>query len=154
MPDLIGSIDKIAKALENGDSGGGSFAPDITNPQDGDTLVYNAAQQKWVNGVAGAGGVLIVTFTEDGYDEQQQKPICTADVSYEDVYQAASNGKLVVFIDHVYYNGAAIAVLDIKDISAYAISMGKGEGNVFVQASAISYSYFGIIIEELICGTD
>ena len=63
MPDIIDSIDKIAKALENQD---GSFAPDITDPQDGDTLVYNGTTEKWENGaVVSGGGVLVAHFNEE-----------------------------------------------------------------------------------------
>ena len=42
-----------------------AFAPDITNPQDGDTLVYNATQQKWVNG-ASTGSLLVPVTIESG----------------------------------------------------------------------------------------
>ena len=38
---------------------------DLTNPSDGQTLVYDAASQKWVNGNASGGG-LVVHYTIDG----------------------------------------------------------------------------------------
>jgi hypothetical protein len=75
--------------------GGGSFAPDITDPQDGDTLVYNAAQQKWVNGAGGggSGGGLVVT----GYNLISGEG--TLNKTWQEIYDAASQGKSVVLVD-------------------------------------------------------
>jgi hypothetical protein len=68
-----------AVALSKGSGGGGgSFNPDITDPQDGDTLVYNAAQQKWVNGAGGGGGVMILHEDENGVLDKTWAEIKTA----------------------------------------------------------------------------
>lgn len=73
--DEVGSLDRIAKAVEQISEGGGSsFSPTITSPQDGDTIVYNAATQKWVNGAgggAGGGGAVHINVV---YDELLEAP--------------------------------------------------------------------------------
>ena len=38
---------------------------DISNPTDGQTLVYNATSGKWENGAGGGGGPLLVNFAYD-----------------------------------------------------------------------------------------
>lgn len=53
-----------------GGGGGGSSTlsgltdVDISNPSDGQTLVYNATSGKWENGAGGGGGTLVVHETE------------------------------------------------------------------------------------------
>ena len=65
-------MQKIENQLETLSTGNNaSFSPIVTNPQDGDTLVYSAAQQKWVNGVANAGGVFIVHAVFDEQTEEE-----------------------------------------------------------------------------------
>lgn len=64
----------------------------ITNPQDGDTLVYNAAQGKWVNGAAsGGGGGLVMTATVD-----LSTMIATANKTAQEIYDAFMAGRQVV----------------------------------------------------------
>lgn len=59
-------MQKIENQLETLSSSSASFAPTIANPQDGQTLVYNAQQQKWVNGAAsGSSSGLVIQVTSD-----------------------------------------------------------------------------------------
>lgn len=37
-----------------------AFAPDISNPQDGQVVVYDGTAGKWINGAASGGGVVTV----------------------------------------------------------------------------------------------
>ena len=64
-------LDAIAKG---GSGGGGSSTlagltdVDISNPSDGQTLVFDATSQKWKNGsVGGGGGVLVVNMDIDTF---------------------------------------------------------------------------------------
>ena len=64
---------------------GGGFSPDITNPQDGDTLVYDASEEKWVNGAGGGGG---------GY-EVIENGIGLLDKTWSEISTAFNSGKIV-----------------------------------------------------------
>lgn len=73
-------------------NGQGGFAPDITNPQDGDTLVYNATAGKWVNGSGGGGGLVV----HELWDESTQ--IASLDKTWQEIYDAVMAGANVSFI--------------------------------------------------------
>ena len=99
----IGMCIALIKALAGG-GGSGSFSPDISNPQDGDTLVYNASQQKWVNGASSGGGALMV-----GVDHNTN----TLSKTWKEINDAAlvgpvilkiadSNGVTHVYLDATY----------------------------------------------------
>lgn len=96
---------------------------DISNPSDGQTLVYDATSGKWVNGSGGGGGgsgVLVVHVdTEDTW---------AFDKTWQEIYDAISNGKialLVYFLD----NGTNVPdVTATPIISAYSISEGADAG--------------------------
>ena len=81
---------------EGSGGGGGSFNPDITDPQDGDTLVYDGTQQKWVNGAGGSGGggAMKVTDTEG-----------TLDKTWKELSDAFKAGQYVVIIKSEENNG-------------------------------------------------
>lgn len=64
-----------------------AFAPDISNPQNGQTLVYNATQQKWVNGAGGGSYTPVVpVFTYVSADNY------TCDKTYAEVLAAVMAG--------------------------------------------------------------
>lgn len=71
-----------------GGGGGGSSTlsgltdVDISNPTDGQTLVYNAASGKWENGAGGGGGALVVRGVAVGED-------VTLDHTYAEIVSAA-----------------------------------------------------------------
>lgn len=81
----------------NGQGGSGGFSPDITNPQDGDTLVYNATAGKWVNGSGGGGDIEVLHIIGDV--DNPEPP--TFDMTYAEVLAAITAGKSVL----VEYNG-------------------------------------------------
>ena len=64
----------------------------ITNPQDGDTLIYNAAQQKWVNGAMSGSG-LVLTGTFNGQDGS-----VTLDKTAQEIYDAYTSGTFIIAI--------------------------------------------------------
>lgn len=77
-------LDAIAK----GGGGGGSSTlsgltdVDISNPTDGQTLVYNATSGKWENGAGGGGGLLIVGVNyETGALDKTYREIANADMA-------------------------------------------------------------------------
>lgn len=64
-------LDAIAKGGGGGGGGGSSTLAgltdvDISNPTDGQVLVYNAESGKWENGAGGGGGALVVHAEEVG----------------------------------------------------------------------------------------
>ena len=71
----------------------------ITNPQDGQVLVYNGTAGKWVNG-AGGGGTLNVT---ESYDEQTG--ITTLNKTWEEIHSAIVNGLFVPIVRHEEQGG-------------------------------------------------
>lgn len=91
-----------------GNGGGGSSSAaietNIQNPTDGQTLKYDAASGKWVNGEGGAGGsTLVVTST---YDESSN--VNTLDKTWQEIRNAMPNVMLVdqedrYLITSVYY---------------------------------------------------
>jgi len=85
----------LIKALGGGGGGGGSsFDPTISNPQDGDTLVYDATAGKWVNGAASSGGGgLVITPTID-----MEHMNLVSDKTAQEIYDAYVAGKSVVFV--------------------------------------------------------
>lgn len=99
-------LNKLEQGVAGANSGG-SFAPDITDPQDGDTLVYNAAQQKWVNGAGGetAGGVFVVHATIDP-DAQVPNTLITQETAGE-VEEAALSNKAIIICDKDFDDGFA-----------------------------------------------
>lgn len=84
-------LDYIAR---NGGGGGGGSSTlsgltdvDISNPSDGQTLVYNATAGKWENGAGGGSGVLRVV---SNYDDQTDAS--TLSETWKTIYDAISNG--------------------------------------------------------------
>lgn len=65
---------------DEGGGGGGSTTlagltdVDISNPSNGQTLIYNAISGKWENGAGGSGGALIINVTEvTDYNSQPEE---------------------------------------------------------------------------------
>ena len=96
-------MQKIENQLETLSTGNNaSFSPIITNPQDGDTLVYNATQQKWVNGAGGAGGVLRV------YLDEETK---TLDKTWQEIYDAVVSGTIPYIVKTVTEEGLSYTII-------------------------------------------
>lgn len=84
LPDPITREELYLKAIaDNAGGGGGSSSlagltdVDLTNPTDGQTLVYDATAGKWVNG--SGGGVTILQGVGDGY-------MVTLDITFAALY--------------------------------------------------------------------
>lgn len=120
-------IAAIAEYLDDGGSGGGSFAPDITDPQDGDTLVYNAAQQKWVNG-AGAGGVLVVHDNDGTLDKTWKEIHDVYETGYVCVHKSTNDGEKHFPVACLAYNESAYW-LDVYDFSIGIVTFGTDSEN-------------------------
>jgi hypothetical protein len=78
---------------------------DISNPSDGQTLVYNASSGKWENGASG--GVLFVHFE---YDEQLDMEVC--DTTWQTIYDAMASGTVVLVSMSITEGGLAGARYD------------------------------------------
>lgn len=59
---------------------------EITDPQDGQTLKYDAASGKWVNAEGGGSGKLIVNATTDS-----DTHITTLDKTWQEIFDASPN---------------------------------------------------------------
>ena len=75
---------------------------DISNPTDGQVLVYNAASQKWVNG--SAGGVLILheipVEANESNAKAQSAPMIRLDKTWQEIYDAG-----VCFVEWIISEG-------------------------------------------------
>ena len=86
-----------SEALSGGGGGGSSTLAgltdvDISNPTDGQTLVYNATSEKWENGAGG--GVLVVHATWG--DTPETENICTLDKTWNEITAAAQVGPVCI----------------------------------------------------------
>ena len=82
--------------------GGGSFVPDITNPQDGDTLVYDATAEKWVNGSGGGGSTMMVINVTA--DDSGGETVYSADKTTAEIMAAINAGQYcIVRYDNEYF---------------------------------------------------
>lgn len=112
--DVVDVLDKIARILEKG----GSFTPDISDPQDGDTLVYNAAQQKWVNGAASGGSVLVVHEDAETHAlDKTWQEIVDAGFSVLEVYNGQYSAYMMYAFAGYSDSGAVYTVLYNPDKS-------------------------------------
>ena len=124
-----GGIIALIKAMCNG--AGGGFSPTITNPQDGDTLVYNATQGKWVNGAGGGSGSLAVHVDGDN----------ALDKTWKEISDAFNDGALIyreyetIIDDSTSYNREYITFVGY-DAESYAVGFDK---SVYVTTSENGY---------------
>lgn len=95
-------LDAIAR---NGGGGGGGSSTlsgltdvDISNPTDGQTLVYNASAGKWENG-AGGGGVLVVHDVNG-----------TLDKTWQEIVNALHTQEVLMFAT-TEYDGATVTAI-------------------------------------------
>ena len=103
-------------------SGGGSSMSDISlanlidvslaNPNDGDTLVYDATSEKWIAQAGGGnGGERIIVNAEYGWDESEQR-YQNIDATYEEILDMINSEKEVVVRLRMPHFGS-----DVVDIS-------------------------------------
>jgi hypothetical protein len=86
---------------------------EITDPQDGQTLKYDAASGKWVNGEGGGSGPLVVTATE-GLDGT------TMDHTWQEIHDAFPNVELVV--DNGSYTEKRF-IISVRDGKSYRVEV-------------------------------
>lgn len=96
-------LDAIAR---NGGGGGGGSNTlsgltdvDISNPTDGQTLVYNATAQKWENG-AGGGGVMVMHMVIPPEEAPR------LDKTWQDIDTAFNSGVILV-VPHTVVEGTS-----------------------------------------------
>lgn len=86
IPTLFAAVNLCKK----NSGGSGSIETNISNPQDGQTLVYDAASQKWVNGSGGSSGGGTVVVHMDGSTH-------ALDMKTEELFEACLNSHVVVY---------------------------------------------------------
>jgi len=103
---LEDGINNIATEVAN-------FPVDIDNPQDGDTLIYNAAEQKWVSGSSNGGGIFIVRYDNDANH---------LDKTAGEIIAACDAGKIVYLrYEYVHDDGTSNRSLHIFQSYNYSI---------------------------------
>lgn len=94
---------------------------DISDPTDGQTLVYNATSGKWENGAGGRPGTLVVHDVSDGDDDR-------LDHTYAEIRAAG----LAVMVDETDMGDGQYAV-DVMPLEAYGYAvLGSGDPVYFV----------------------
>lgn len=110
---------KAAGGGGGGGGGGGSSTlsgltdVDISNPTDGQTLVYNATSGKWENGEGGGSGVLVVSVNSvteytPATDDDPQSWEGTLDITVEELNAAFTGGSVSPVYLHVPVFGNAL----------------------------------------------
>lgn len=98
LPDPITREEIYLNAIaQNGTGGGGGSSAlsgltdvDISNPTDGQTLVYNATAQKWENGSSGGGSSdRVILIAENG----------TLPMTYSAILALYTQGKDIIVVD-------------------------------------------------------
>lgn len=79
-------VDAINDAAQGGGGGSSTLAGltdvNITTPSDGDALVYDAANDEWVNGQGGGGDANMTELTQAEYDALEQAGQLVEDMMY------------------------------------------------------------------------
>lgn len=143
-----------------GGGGGGSSSlsgltdVDISNPTDGQTLVYNATSGKWENGTGGGGFSLVrpnihITMT----DMETGTAIC--DMTYAAIKSAIENGAICIaritggqLPEGCYQFTTDVVVLDTEEEHAVAFTAYTAEGGgdviwtIIIVSSTEVFCYF------------
>lgn len=131
--------------LEQSGGGGGSTTlagltdVDISNPTDGQTLVYNATSGKWENGSAGeGGGTLIVHWSHDG-----EHGIYTLDKTWKEIADAMLLGPVLLLLDDIGGGEYSLSSIPIESVAiidgTYGVSCSQGS---FETDSENGYPYY------------
>lgn len=96
--------------VRTGSSGSSTLAGltdvDISNPTDGQTLVFNATSGKWENG-AGGGGLMFVRFDNDMLDK-----------TWQEIHDAIANGIMPIILKPTASDFAGIDIINVAMYSA------------------------------------
>ena len=111
---------------------------DISNPTDGQTLVYNATSGKWENGAGGGGGALIVHWSHD-----EVHGIYTLDKTWKEIADAILVGPVLLLLDDIgsgeySLSSVPIEAVGIKD-GIYQVDSSQG---YFETDSETGYPYY------------
>lgn len=115
---------------------------DISNPSNGQTLVYNATSEKWENG-AGGGGVLYVSAVGDSLEN------CILDTQWSVIDAAIRNGTpcYLKFIEETEEHSDAFLapiLLSSAEDGDYAVAINTGfQATAFVTSSQDGYPAIG-----------
>ena len=110
-----------------------SLPTSITNPQDGDTLVYDGESNKWKNGEGGGGGgggSFIVNITEWTSETE-----FAVDKTAQEIYDAAQSGLNPVLVEK-YEEGEGD--ISINQIPLSAASREEEEDGVVIYVAVFS----------------
>ena len=134
-------LDAIARG---GGGGGGSTTlsgltdVDISNPTDGQTLVYNATTEKWENGAGGGGGALIVHWSHD-----EVHGIYTLDKTWKEIADAMLLGPVLLLLDDNGSGEYSLSSIPIESVEinngTYGVSCSQG---FFETDSENGYPYY------------
>lgn len=123
----------------NGQGGSGGFAPDITNPQDGDTLVYNATAGKWVNGSGGGGGAMLLTVTKT---VDYNKKIYALSKTWKEIKDALAEGAQMV----LYGEGTGEAAGMYAQFTVGGVGVHDGAYMVFNGTAGGPFTYESAVL--------
>ena len=145
-----------------GGGGGGSSTlagltdVDISNPSDGQTLVYNATSGKWENGSINGGDIFVTLGTINAdivtmtYDEEDQVWIASIDSNIDNTNYAICAGRnLTLTIDGHQYSVEAFkanSAIDIDENTAVYLAVGGPDPVIF---QIISYESQAPVITNL-----
>lgn len=107
---------------------------EITDPQDGQILKYDAASGKWVNGQGGGSGTLVVTATDDN-------DVSTLDHTWQEISDAFPKVELVSADGEREF----IIKADIvgNDYAVVVMSAGGSEAIIYSTDSPTGYPTLG-----------
>lgn len=100
LPDFVNqTVFGALEELKNGGTGASDLEDlgdvNITNPTDGQALVYDATNQEWVNGTGGGGNTDYVELTQAEYDALEQAGQLVEDMMYF-ITDGQSGGGVVI----------------------------------------------------------
>lgn len=96
---------------------------DISNPTDGQTLVYDAASSKWVNGSGGGGGATITGVY--AVDEQTDDATITLAQTAAELFALLSNGPVFIKYTMTLMDGDQTQIVPINEGNMYAADGGS-----------------------------
>lgn len=146
---------------EGGGGGGGSSTlsgltdVDISNPQNGQTLVYNATSGKWENG-AGGGGALIIEVTEvTAYDDdpEGEDPFMIGNVSvtlnqFQEAFTTSPKPVYMRIPNFVWFTESHFSYADSVFNLMVLVNSGNPETSVYSNPQSLGLKEVGLYVDE------
>lgn len=149
-----------AKAGSGGGGGGGSSTlagltdVDLSNPSDGQTLIYNATSGKWENGAGGGGGASAY-FVDCSYAlDEHSYPELTSSKTAAEIRAAMESGALVYIRYVVPAGGGAPDLTYIYSLTGMSSGTAEDVTMVMFSFMAIDASGSGPMYTEYTATTD